>query len=512
MLKQLRESTQIVILNSDRDDNIIDGASDVSWDVLVELLSNHDLREDKDGPCILPIKMKPKNEWVKSTHGRIRNDSNVESITTAIVDLDAPGALKLAEDKFKEYDYCVYSTHSYSEATPHKFRMAIRLDEPVEAKDWRLYFAHLVAGIKADNKCGNLSRIYYLPSANPNNPPPIFKRNEGRSLTFDEVIKNGELHIKKMKNSEKMEIQKRIALAKGSTFDNKKRHFSGEIIENYGGARRINFSYESMLKRHKNQVDMLKSDDSRHGFALSVIAREVAILKGATQISPLIQFIFRAADEHSSRKLYEGNTPSEIPGMIDSAVKKFISGEDDPLKLSASDISSAIDHAKNCSVLSKWDFPSESIDLNPDDEKNEPIDEYSYENMRKRNLDLMKSLVGGISFVDFSSQVFKREIDNFGSKANINDIGQFVAFCVYSSIKHSNQVQSGNASVGLAIDKVIESAGEIANVIDYDDCDKLGRYIRSSLIMAKQPALGLEAWSIRTEKTKTNDQSREPRN
>lgn len=288
-----------------------------SWDDLVRFLTAHVARPDKDGPAMIPVRLKDPDHWVRSPGqkgrpGSFRNDQNVAAVTLAVIDLDRPGALAQAEAKFKGYEYLVYSTYSHTRSAPYKYRMALRLAEEIPAKEWPSAWAALVSGVNADPACKNTSRLYYLPAYNPSNRiAPVARHNKGKPLTRQK-ISDWSKDLVKQAEAEQRERDRRW----------QEDAQAGRLKRRPGGWLNRD-DIQGMEQRHARLVESLRSGCGRHDFALRVVAREVT-LRGATlNEARLSAFIAHALDTYTDRPATSGNTLHEIPHMLATARAKF---------------------------------------------------------------------------------------------------------------------------------------------------------------------------------------------
>lgn len=312
---------QLVDLSNKGDRDVEEGIISMAWDELAQVMTRHDIRSNKDGPCFMPVMMKPVEDWVLSRPRRgtkpgYRNDQNVAAVTMVVLDLDRPGSREQAEKAFHGWEYVLYSTHSRCIDTPEKYRVILPLDQPIPTKDWPPVFALLSEMAGADSVCSNTSRIYYYPSANPSaGIAPISRHHRGSVLSAKKLIAEG---YKKLKNSHA--ARRYNPAAQIGVPRPEAPHFAGTSNE----PNPIHYRIEALETRHARSIEKLREEDSRHHFAMSVIARELARFGARTDLNRLFQFLFYAADQHSSRGLETGNTIEEIPELVESAWAKFV--------------------------------------------------------------------------------------------------------------------------------------------------------------------------------------------
>lgn len=327
------EFIEVVELKNSSDQEVESGIVESSWDELVDEFSEHKITKIKDGPCFIPVEFKSVDDWVltrslKAKKPGYRNDKNIKAITMAVIDLDEPGAIEEAERKFADFERIVYSTYSYSKEKPYKFRMALRLAEPVPAEEWSEAFYRLAEGINVDSKCRNLSRIFFKPSHSPDaGVNPVFKHHKGIKVMSKEDIYG-------FKVSEEVKRRAEISYSTARmTHVNKnhKHHLPGVMgkgfIRRYQYGGEVDYTYKGMLARHQRSIEALKEGSGNHDFAMSTVFREVSFYGGKTRIDLLCKFIAIASEEFSSRGiLRSGDTLEELPELIVSSMDKNVSG------------------------------------------------------------------------------------------------------------------------------------------------------------------------------------------
>lgn len=347
MLDSLSNNVDFIVLKSMGDGDIEQGARNGTWELVATELSAHVPADRKDSaPRFMPVKMIPRDQWVLSkqradARPTYRNDSNIESITVLVMDLDAPGAKARAEEFFKEYDYVLHSTFSYSPQKPDKFRMAVRLAEPVPAEEWRGVYSFIADRVGSDPQCVNPSRMYALPSYPAKaGVAPVAMRNKGSrgAVTLGEL--RGWAH----------EYDARHTRTPSSA---EKVHFGGDTLNDGLLDMSIPYSYQSLLKRHAQAVSTLKRDDSRHFFALRVTGAEITKFGNKTNVQALIEFIYRASKDLSSKPVTAGNTADELLDIFESAFLKYGDGDYDSKRL-ARQVRDGIARAEMSQTSGKW--------------------------------------------------------------------------------------------------------------------------------------------------------------
>ncbi len=149
---------------------------------LVELLSHHDLRPEKDGPLFSPTIY---------AAGKTRRNENVLALTLAVGDFDDGTSPELVRDHLTRLRvwFVIYSTHSSTPEHP-KFRAVVWLLEPVPADRWGSIWPALVRELflgKVDLGTRDASRIFYLPSAPPGTTPFVY-RGEGAPFDVSKLL------------------------------------------------------------------------------------------------------------------------------------------------------------------------------------------------------------------------------------------------------------------------------------------------------------------------------------
>jgi len=328
----MSEYIEIVELDDSTDNEIADNIAEMTWDDLVSEFSDHEFRVNKNGACFMPAEFKPMEDWVitkslKSKKPGYRNDSNISAITMAVIDLDEKGSLEKAQEKFKHYDRFVYSTFSYTAEANYKFRMVIRLAEPVPAKEWPDAFARIAEGVSLDTKCRNLSRIFFKPSHSVDNDvSPVFCDFKGSKILSLEEIKGFDIS-EESKNSfngystsiSLIEKRNRKHYLPGDKSNKFQKRFQ------YNG--RIDYTYSGMSKRHEKSIKEFIKSPSRHEYALSVIFREISFYGRKTDLSKLSKFLFVSSSSFASAGILQaGNTLEELPEMMMSSMMKTEDG------------------------------------------------------------------------------------------------------------------------------------------------------------------------------------------
>jgi hypothetical protein len=501
-------SIDLVFLGSNDDRLVENGLADQSWEQIVDLMSNHDIRKEKDGPCFLPIKMKPMEQWEltpprKGYKPSYRNDKNVESISFAVLDLDKPGAKEKAEAAFSDFEYVIYSTHSYTAETPYKYRIVLKLDKPVPVENWPETFKDLICGIDADKVCGNLSRLYYLPSSSPDaGIAPFVKHNAGKPLTPEDIINNRKNYQKTLSGDD---LEKFNRQRENNGGPSGKRHFSGRIIPLHESMKgNIDYTYDGMKKRHEKFIKELSFDDSRHNFAMRVVSSEVAKFGPNTDLQSLVQFLYRASEEFSSKSIYSGDTSSEIPELVESSFLKFapdaVSSQVDFIEMINKEVAVAIIKGEESHITKKWTFPEDAVSKREHQSKIGSIlsgsGRYSYASMKKRNIDLIRSLIETGEVDNFIANVMKKEISEADEATGVKYVAQFCLYCAKNYFEKCTTEISVGSKVESAVNNAISNIPKMLSVDFLGDKDKFQKNIHASFLIAKKSAGPENNWKF----------------
>lgn len=454
------------------DTDVESGLVELSWEAVVKLMSTHIYSAQKDRRCFIPGKFKPRGEWVMAMSDKetFRNDANVEAITMIVLDLDEEGAREKAEVLYSEYEYIIYSTHSYTKDTPYKFRMILRLEAPIPVSEWPSCFNAMIYPIDGDKSCGRSSSVFYFPAHNPKaGIRPFFYHHEGRMVSANDISRFKE-------KSEQKYGDDLVSGVKSYTKPVEKAHFSGSKVDFVRGS--IDYTYEGMKERFKHNLKNLSDTNQRHNFAMRVIGREISIMKNEVNLFMLVQFIFRASTEYGDRPLTHpaSDTAKEIPELISSAIYKFapdlVSGESPAYKDLRGQVRSIVSKVFEMALLNKWSFEEKPRIENPVESAraalelsstNKTLDSLS--GWITRNRKHMGSIVHeNMDEISFSKLVYDSEMEVAEGKLNINLFGQFVFYCydgLYSKVKMLDPVAKSSALNDLC-ERLVTSVGSIA--------------------------------------------------
>lgn len=506
-----KNSIDIVFLGSNDDRLVENGLADQSWEQILGLMGNHDVRAEKDGPCFMPVKMKPMEQWEltpprKGYKPSYRNDKNVEAISFAVLDLDKPGAREKAEEAFSGFEYIIYSTHSYTAETDYKYRIVLKLDEPIPVENWPELFKDLICGIDADKVCGNFSRIYYLPSSSPDaGIAPFVKHNAGKPLTKEDIVNNRKKYEHSLSDEDRASFKRLRENFSGSSG---RRHFSGRVIPRHEfNSGKIDYTYEGMQKRHEKFINELAFDDSRHNFAMRVISSEIAKFGGNTDIESLVKFLYKASEDHSSKSIYSGDTSSEIPELIESSFLKFapevVDSTVDFIEMINKQVAVAILNSEECYATKKWVFPeSASEPKKPASAISSILDgsgHYSYTSMKKRNVELIRALIDKGDVDSFIQSMMHKELSEADDATAVKYVAQFSLYCAKNYfVKCAGEISVGS-KVESSVEKAIAAIPKMIPEHFYGDKQKMAKSIHASLLIAKKSAGPQNDWKFEKE-------------
>ncbi|MCF2900945.1 hypothetical protein L1267_11070 [Pseudoalteromonas sp. OFAV1] len=534
LLKDFKgQKVKFTIIKDQYSDNIEEGYKEMSWDDFKTLMSrSKGLYKKDESEQLIPVIWKPRNEWAKDddlslTNAKktYRNSLNITHITTAFLDLDEEGSLEQAKQKFQGFDYLIHSTFS------GKHRMAIRLEKPIRSDVWENCFIHLMAGVNGDANCKNISRGYLMPSHDLNTGfKPEFEVNEGRALTYDDIISLGKRNLS---SKDIQMLEKLDERAKNGDSNIIKRHFSLQVMD-YSKYNGDALSYEQFKRRRAKQIEDCITDPlsrgavkgERHAFALKVIQSEVLRFKENTDFYRTIQFLFRVTQELDTRPLSFGNTADEIPGIIENSLLR--SGIDketlkDPtfLRNAKIQIRKGLDFSLKSEDTGVWDFPDFTMEKRG--YSTEPhlllkryasmVDKYRVEMHEKS---ATATDVRSLSLQLFQEHIAKPIIQNelkSNTNASFVSIGRFLAYslknlrvCVEKDRKNVFESMSNAYSNGLSASNLSDSV--IGKSVSADEIK--ADFTKSYLIELASDFGGI-ALSNKRNQTRTNNyNSREP--
>ena len=309
------------------------GSMTAQWDMLRgQLFREHIVTNDKTSTmCFTPCVWLPLDECeVSKKDGRsMRLDENVTMVTMAVVDADAPGAYEKTINALGHYEHVAYSTYSYSREKQHKMRVVFPLRAPASNELWHQELHPRLMGMTdGDTQCCNPSRLYFLPSHPTNiNVPPLLLHKRGAFLSIEEMMQWP------YPEETEQRRRRRVGLI-DPAFDlssiGDKGAASGApspseiLFKSEGGT--LYYDWNAMITRHADLVEDLRREDSRHEFAMRVIARELSRMREDAHVGFTTGFIARIARNIGSRALEDGNTLDELPDLFDSAASKYCPG------------------------------------------------------------------------------------------------------------------------------------------------------------------------------------------
>lgn len=505
MFEVFDKSIQFVDLQDVNDTDIESGLIDTTWEGIVPRMKTHDYMAQKNkGRCFIPATLKPRENWVLSDSDKpsFRNDNNIDSISIAVVDLDELGSREKAEELFKEYEYILYSTHSYTKDKPYKFRMVLKLDEPISADIWPDCFNTLISPIDADKSCGNLSRVFYFPSHNPSAGirPYAYHNADGRALTLDDIAAIKSDYQASLSPEEREKFNNHGVTQPGAKRG--KRHISGEVTPYYKlGSNSIDFSYSGMKDRLSAFLPLLIDDDNRHDFAMRASGSEVAKLGNRVDLFQLVQFLYKASTEHGSKPLTDtsGDTRKELPELISSAVYKFapdlVTGDNPHFKDLRGYVREVVTKVEQIAITESWSFPSKPRKFNPMNEARKEVEKLTssnidntYDGWRSRHILSIRSLVENGDHSEFAKSIIKDEFNSQGDLTNINTMGQFIFYCIKAYEVKVKKYPDINAKIDESKNLLISNVDLLIPENKSND-DKIKKFLETSFKIAKVCAI-----------------------
>lgn len=157
---------KLALYQSNRDNAPTTG--DLEWPALVAALSTH-----TRGPCTLescPGKECPHKfgrAWSPVDIEGTRSNANVRAITSAVFDLDSIADEAWLAALIKQgVQGFIHSSHTHR-ADASRLRLVLALSRPVTPREWPVLWRAMIKawGLPADEACGDVSRIYFAPSA-----------------------------------------------------------------------------------------------------------------------------------------------------------------------------------------------------------------------------------------------------------------------------------------------------------------------------------------------------------
>lgn len=332
MLNRLNDNISFIFLDRIESVNIrkSDGniPLEMNFETLADLMGDFERTEKKrEVNGFIPVRFKPEPEWIPNKDGNYRIDDNVSEVTMAVIDLDRPGALEKAREIYKDHEFIIHSTHSHTKDTPYKYRMILKLEHPIPVSEWNSFFYKLVMPIDADTSCSNVSRGYYMPSHSPSaGLDPYYEHNHGKSLTVDFVESQGRNYEKQLRKTNNPDMLNAFLyrISDKPILEGRRDPFDGRVRKDNITHSRIDCTYNGYFDRHKKRIqEHLEKNDNRHNFAMTVIYNEFKMHKESVDIPSLVAFMYRASQEYSSKAMHFGDTPRELPHLVDSALQRL---------------------------------------------------------------------------------------------------------------------------------------------------------------------------------------------
>lgn len=430
------------------DTNIESGINEgLPWDVFKEILADCDRRPDKEGPAFIPVTFKDRKDWTLSQGLKpsYRHEDNVKSISMIVFDLDNKGAFEKAEKLFDNFEYVVYSTHSYSKEEPYKLRIVLPLAEEITPEQWRKSFDLLKHSIDADKQCGDLSRCYYFSSMRPDSGiEPFYQYNEGTIISYNSLQKATKNYISELPVDEQQRIQEELKKDERKTREFKEKASlvnQGPVLANsdFSSSKKVsrgtslNMSYEGFKSRHEERIDELVNNGSNYQFCRDVCWHEVLKAKENTDFRLLVQFIVRASVEYSGDQSVihkkGSNTLAEFPNNVISSMGKI---DREMLKNFSEDFKNElyayVSEARFKQKNNQWDFPVGKSARTQIEKKDLSLEE-TEKSMRlrfKAELGEFYVNIQNRNVGELFSKVIHNELRNNKANFNINKISEFL--------------------------------------------------------------------------------------
>ncbi len=302
-----------------------------TWEAFVaEHLSGYRPLARKDGPCFIPARYKPPSEWrvsdkVSRHTGRptrsVRLDANVAAVTMVVLDLDAPGALDRARERFAGREHVIHRTYSWTAEKPHKYRLVAPLAQDVPAEQWKAHVLGLLRACGADTQRQNPSGVYYLPATHPDNDwTGTIQRTRGPWVDAAFLLGHGGAAPGGAAGRPRRAPRRAPPAAPGAAPSGPADPTRLGWTEGVAG-----FSEADLAHRFRPAVEALDESDSRHAFALKVTmaaAGSPVRCGDERAVTALTAWMLRTASRHGSRPMESGNTLDELPEMFASAWDK----------------------------------------------------------------------------------------------------------------------------------------------------------------------------------------------
>lgn len=174
-----------------------------TWERILKRFHIHTERAAKDGPCFAAGRLSAEH-FKKGTEQHrpavascYRLGLNAKCNFVFAIDQDRERRLDDMRDRFDEFEWCAYSTHSHTPENP-RFRIVFPLARPVLPDDWAGFWGGamlrftgmdvkgLTAAFAADTKVGDVARLHFFPAHSPGEEFWV-THNPGRLLSPSEI-------------------------------------------------------------------------------------------------------------------------------------------------------------------------------------------------------------------------------------------------------------------------------------------------------------------------------------
>ena len=162
---------------------------EMSWDKFCKILSKPQIVKNKDDVGLIsPVEYYSEDDALDFTEsGAVRRCSdNVKAFYALPVDVDGQMSIADAQERFKDYEYILYSTFSHK--SPKKdyaecFRMFFKIKEPISNADFLCRRNALQEFIGSHDKSTlACSRSFYVYSCPENDAHAVYFHNQGIGL------------------------------------------------------------------------------------------------------------------------------------------------------------------------------------------------------------------------------------------------------------------------------------------------------------------------------------------
>ena len=168
---------------------LLNNRFEMTWERFCKILSKPAIVAKKDSVHLIsPVEYLSDEEALDFTdNGKVRRCSdNVKAFYTIPADIDGQMTLETAIERFKDYEYVLYSTFSHkSEKKGFKdcFRIFFKIKEPISNADFLCRRTALQDFIGEHDKTTlATSRGFYIYSCPENDAHPVFLHNQGIAL------------------------------------------------------------------------------------------------------------------------------------------------------------------------------------------------------------------------------------------------------------------------------------------------------------------------------------------